>query len=165
MGGGEGENRGETEAPQNSLNSKALQMICLRPCDLQNTHSCWCHASQIRISLQKKAGDDENLQQCTVGREGQRGRGRGEAKRACCLPLLLLFGLWGLRWVSILHLFLPTSCLLSPALLFPLSPAFSSSLIHSLSLPVLSLYLSQGFNLWLWSSRNSDDNPRFPLLC
>lgn len=113
----------------------------------------------------KKAGDDESLQQCTVGREGQRGRGGGEGKRACCLPLLLLVGLWGLCWVSILHLFLPTSCLLSPALLLPLSPAFSSSLTHSLSLPVLSLCLSQGFNLWLWSSRNSGDNPRFSLLC
>ena len=31
----------------------ALQMICLGPCDLHNTHSCWCDASQIRKSPQK----------------------------------------------------------------------------------------------------------------
>lgn len=83
----------------------------------------------------KKRGNDESIQQCTVGREGWRGKDEGEGKRACCLPLLLLFSLWGLCWVSILHLFLPNSCLLSPALLLPLSPAFFSTLTHSLSFP------------------------------
>lgn len=82
-----------------------------------------------------KIGDDESLQRCTVGREGG-----GEWRAGCCLPLLLLFSLWGLCWVSRLRLFLFSSCLhfwLSYSLCcFPLSTFFPSSLTHTLSLPI-----------------------------
>lgn len=54
----------------------------------------------------RKSENDESLQRCTVGREDG-----GEGRAGCCLPLLLLFSLWGLRWVSRLHLPLPSPCL------------------------------------------------------
>lgn len=78
-----------------------------------------------------------------------------EGRACCCLPLLLLFSLWGLRWVSRLRLFLLSSCLkfcLSYSLsCFSLSQPFSLSLSPT---PYLVLSLSQGLNLWLWSYRN-----------
>lgn len=111
-----------------------------------------------------KIGDDESLQRCTVGREDG-GEGRAGC---CCLPLLLLFSLWGLCWVSRLCLFLLSSCLhfwlLLALLLFSLN--LFPFLSHPLFIPLyLVLGLSQGLNLWLWSYRNRDDNPRTPWLC
>lgn len=101
-------------------------MIRLSPCDLHNIHTCWCHASQIRISPQKKRKRRWWKPSAVHSwRGGMTGRGGGEGRGGCCLPLLLLFSLWGLCWVSMLHVILPSSCLLSPTLLLPLSPAFS----------------------------------------
>lgn len=139
--------------PQNFLDSKALQMIRLSLCDLHNIHSCWCHASQIRISPQKKTVMMKAFSSAQLaGRDD--GKGWGRRKRRALPPtpthlhsLGLLLGVYA-------------SCH-SPLFLSPLPSLLSSSL----TLSVLSLSLSQGFNLWLWSSRNRGDNPRFPLLC
>lgn len=140
--------------PQNLLDSTDLQMICLSPYNLHNIHSCWCYASQIRISPQ-------SLRQCTVGGEGRQ-EGVGEKEGEGAASHSYSSSVFGASAGCMLHVILPSSCLLSLTLLLPLSPAFS---LPPSSLPVLSLSLSQGFNLWLWSSRNRDDNPHFPLLC
>lgn len=56
-------------------------MICLGPCDLQNIHSCWCHASQIRISPQKKSGRWWKPSAVHSWQGGGRGEGVGEKER------------------------------------------------------------------------------------
>lgn len=129
--------------------SQGLQMICLCLCDLLNIHSHWCVASQIRKSPQKNQRWWKPSALYSWRNDGLEGRA------CCCLPLLLLFSLWGLRWVCRLRLFLLSSCLhfwLSYSLsCFSLSQPFSLSLSPT---PYLVLSLSQGLNLWLWSYRN-----------
>lgn len=134
-------------------NSQALQMICLSLCDLHNIHTRWCDASQIRKSPHKnqrwwKPSALHSWQ------GGWRGRGAG-----CCLPLLLLFSLWGLRWVSRLCLFLLSLPVFNFWLSYSLCCFSSLNLFLFLSHPPFIppspvLALSQGLNLWLWSYRN-----------
>lgn len=114
---------------------------------------------------QEKSSDDESLQQCAVGWEGwQEGLGGKKGRPLLHTPTSLeslgpLLGVYALCHSSIFPFPLPHSAS------SPLNSHLSLSFTHSSSLPVLSFSLSQGFNLWLWSSRNRDDNPRFPLLC
>lgn len=98
-------------------------MIHLSQRDLHNIHSCWYHASQIRISPQKKKKKKRWWWKPSAVHSwqgGTTGRGGGEGRGWRCLPRLLLFSLWGLCWVSMLHVILPSFCLLSPTLLLPL---------------------------------------------
>lgn len=129
--------------------SQALQMIRLWLCDLHNIHTHWCVASQIRKSPNKNQRWWKPSALHSWQNHGLEGRA------CCCLPLLLLFSLWGLHWVSRLRLFLLSFCLhfwLSYSLsCFSLSQPFSLSLSPT---PYLVLSLSQGLNLWLWSYRN-----------
>lgn len=151
--------------PQNFLDSKALQMIHLSLCDLHNIHSCWCHASQIRISPQKKTVMMKAFSSAQLaGRDDRKGWGRRKRRALPPTPMLLhslglLLGVYASCHSPLFLSPLPHSAA------SPLTSLLSSSLTLSSSLPVLSLSLSQGFNLWLWSSRNRGDNPRFPLLC
>lgn len=56
-------------------------MICLGPCDLQNVHSCWCHASQMRISPQKKKREMMKAFSSAQLAGRDRGEGVGEKER------------------------------------------------------------------------------------
>lgn len=92
-----------------------------------------------------KIRDDESLKRLHSWQKGDGGEGRA----GFCLPLLLLFSLWGLHWVSRLHVFAPIflSSFLTPllALLLFLSQPFSLfSLTHSLSLPIWLLVVPRG---------------------
>ena len=107
----------------------------------------------------RKIRDDESLQRSHSWQGGWRGRGKEGC--CCCLPLLLLFSLRGLRWVSRLRLFplsfpvfASDSLLLALLLVLSLSQPFFFLSPHPLFIPPHpALGLSQGLNLWLWSYR------------
>lgn len=106
--------------PRLSRDSQALQMIRLSLCDLHIINARQCDASQIWKSAQRKERwwKPSALHSWQGGEEG------------CRLPRLLLFGLWGLRWVSRLplvpFLFLPLLPFLSHPLFIPPYPALQS---------------------------------------
>lgn len=151
--------------PKNYCSTRAaLQMICLGLCDLPNTHSCWCDASQIRKSPQKNRRwwKPSAFAQLAGRVEGKGGRAAAAAAAASHSFSCSVFGAsaGSPGFGSFPSLFLSSFLTLSYSLCCSssrsLNPFFFFFFFpHPLFIPPHpALGLSQGLNLWLWSYRS-----------